>query len=538
MKTLSLCYIIASFLALASCEKDNGATGENNDNTSGSNSNSSLAAEGTINFAAGKFYTFLAETAAGFADEDAISPWSSGSKLTDEQTMDKYGSRGIGWKDSKVEVTLDLGSIRKVSQFRIHMLNNPVMGFLFPSKVEAYFSNDPAGNFIKAESDMVFPEKGAASWSAVSISATKCRYVRFVFYSADAAKSMMADEIEARGVFVEDPKYVPSKGAYHGAFNNSTSFADNTDPSIRITQKSCPIDTYEGVVGKRLSMFLWYQNMTEDRPFSEIRGIRDSYAATGGGSPRFLIYGWLPKISSSQQARGALDEYHKAYFKAMAEDIARGGDPLWIRPANEMNGGWVPYYKDPVNYVKAWRRMYNIAEQYGVTGYNVFVWSPNSYDSPATAQNRMADYYPGDIYVDWIGMSCYPPSKSNNFTEDQRYPEKRVREVLSISPGKPVLITEGAFSSDYGQSDANKADASKYASDHVRWVREWFALKDTAPRIKGVIWENHINASGGDRRIHRDAEALKIYRELAADDYWLSEIPSEVLEEIERRKGN
>lgn len=536
MRKLSSITILALVLALVSCSKDNGTEKE----PAGTefDAGSVLPAEGTVNFAAGKFYSFTAETSAGFADVEPLAPWSSGTKLTDEQTMERYGSKGVGWKGGKVEVLLDLGSFRQLTQVRVHTLNNASMGFLFPAKVEVLFSSDPKGPFARADSDIVFPGSGAASWGAAPVSGINCRYVRLVFHSADASKAIMADEIEARGVYVEDPKYVPAKGAYHGAFNNSTSFADNTDPAIKITQKSCPIDTYEGVVGKRLAMFLWYQNMTADRLFSEIQGVRDSYARTGGGTPRFLIYGWLPKISSAEQAAGALDDYHKTYFKAMAEDKTRDNGPLWMRPANEMNGGWVPYYKDPANYVKAWRRMYNIAEQYGVTCYNVFVWSPNSYDSPATAQNRMADYYPGDIYVDWIGMSCYPPSKSNNYTEDQRYPANRVKEVLSISATKPVLITEGAFSSDYGQSDANKANASIYASDHVRWVREWFALKDTEPRIKGVVWENHINASGGDRRIHRDAEALKVYRELVDDDYWLGEIPEEVLKEIERRKGN
>ena len=62
--------------------------------------------------------------------------------------------------------------------------------------------------------------------------------------------------------------------------------------------------------------------------------------------------------------------------------------PIWFRPANEMNGSWTPYYGDPTNYVKAWRRMYNIAEQLGVTAYNVFVWSPNSVSMPGTGSKR------------------------------------------------------------------------------------------------------------------------------------------------------
>lgn len=83
--------------------------------------------------------------------------------------------------------------------------------------------------------------------------------------------------------------------------------------------------------------------------------------------------------------------------------------PIWFRPANERMEAGLRITEIPPNYVKAWRRMYNIAEQLGVTAYNVFVWSPNSVSMPGTEANAMKNYYPGDMYVDWLGVSCYPP---------------------------------------------------------------------------------------------------------------------------------
>ena len=87
-------------------------------------------------------------------------------------------------------------------------------------------------------------------------------------------------------------------------------------------------------------------------------------------------------------------------------------------PANEMNGSWTPCRRDPTNYVKAWRRMYNIAEQLGVTAYNVFVWSPTG-GMPGTEANAMKNYYPGDMFVDWLGVSCYPPSLSATYPKKE-----------------------------------------------------------------------------------------------------------------------
>ena len=135
---------------------------------------------------------------------------------------------------------------------------------------------------------------------------------------------------------------------------------------------------------------------------------------------------------SHQMANGELDDFHKSYFAEVAAQKVRDMGPIWFRPANEMNGSWTPYYGDPTNYVKAWRRMYNIAEQLGVTAYNVFVWSPNSVSMPGTEANAMKNYYPGDMYVDWLGVSCYPPSLSATYPEDRRYPLTLMQGIKQV----------------------------------------------------------------------------------------------------------
>lgn len=227
--------------------------------------------------------------------------------------------------------------------------------------------------------------------------------------------------------------------------------------------------------------------------------------------------------SHQQMANGELDDFHKSYFAEVAAQKVRDMGPIWFRPANEMNGSWTPYYGDPTNYVKAWRRMYNIAEQLGVTAYNVFVWSPNSVSMPGTEANAMKNYYPGDMYVDWLGVSCYPPSLSATYPEERRYPLTLMQGIKQVSADKPIMISEGGYSS---------------TCDHQRWVREWFKLKDEEPRVKAVVWENHENAENGDRRLQSDPLALELYKELVQDPYWLDLIPDAVYSEIETRKNN
>ncbi|MBR1706683.1 MAG: endoglucanase [Bacteroidales bacterium] len=489
-----------------------------------------------VNFAAGKFYLFNPSESASYQDRYSVLPWSSGTFLTDEEVLEGKGVGAVAWKEPEVEIVLDLGSTRTVDVVKIHALSDMQTASL-PESVRIFHSIGKEQAWTESEPLSTFGvDDGQAGWGIADIAGTSCRYLKLLVVSSDTTRLMMLDEIEAWGPFKEDPKYVPADGAYHGAFNNATSFADNTDPRWVVTNRTCPVDTYEQAVGKRVSMALWYQNMEEGRNFAEIRQVRDEYLAVEGGGHRFLIYGWLPTVSARDWATGALDSYLERYFSDVAAPDVKDNGPIWFRPANEMNGGWCPYSLDTENYVRAWRRMYNIAEQYGVTSYHVFVWSPNAFDSPATPANTLSRYYPGDIYVDWLGLSLYPPSSASGFAESQRYPYTLVQAVKKISQGKPILVTEGGFSSDYGQSAENMSSAQKYACDHLRWVREWFGLKDKEPRIKGLIWENHCSSSAGDRRIHQDPDALAVYQELVKDPYWLSEIPDDVVSEMERRK--
>lgn len=156
----------------------------------------------------------------------------------------------------------------------------------------------------------------------------------------------------------------------------------------------------------------------------------------------------------------------------MATQKARDMRPIWFRPASEVNGSWTPCYRDPTSYVKAWRRMHNIAEQLGVTAHSVFVWSPNSVSMSGTEANTMKNYYPEDMYVDWLGVNCYPSSFGATRSEERRYPLALIQGIKQVSVDKPIMISKGRYSSTY---------------DHQRWVRKWFKLKDEEPRVEAVV---------------------------------------------------
>ncbi|KAJ3066783.1 hypothetical protein HDU98_009935 [Podochytrium sp. JEL0797] len=123
-------------------------------------------------------------------------------------------------------------------------------------------------------------------------------------------------------------------------------------------------------------------------------------------------------------------------------NIVNAGHSVFFRFAAEMNGSWFQYGQDPAGFIAAWRRC--ITYWRHALGANVdkvaFIWSPNSGNGYPyageefsinpnatdaatlanialldTNQNGILDplddpyipYYPGDEYVDWVGLSIY-----------------------------------------------------------------------------------------------------------------------------------
>lgn len=468
-----------------------------------------------LNLAAGKFYKLDPAPTDAYPDMYPCQPWSDGTKLTDEEIGTvAYKNKAVGWTDvPSATITVDLGVKRKIWEASVHALADNVFKIGLPSSVKVSVSSD--GKKWSEQCVLHFENLPSGEKTvSKSFEPVTCRYVRYeVAAPASPCKSMLIDEIVATGEYRSDWKYVPKEGAYHGAFNNKTSFADEG------IKDQCQNATFEERVGKKTSMVLWYQNMREGRTFAEVQAIRRDYLGKNfGGNWRFFMYGWSPNdYTAMEVAGGILDEYWKKYFEEVrkAQSAEQDYGPVWFRPANEMNSNWVKWGNDPVNFIKMWRRLYNIAEQYSLTDYNVFVWSSADISFGSA---KMKAYYPGDQYVDWIGTSCYF-SKAVSYG----YPSYLMKETEAISANKPVMISEGG----YGTSDC----------DNLLWVREWFGLKETHPRVKAVVWENHENPSVGDRRIHKDAAALAEYRKLVKDSYWLDAIPSEVLDEIKERKA-
>jgi mannan endo-1,4-beta-mannosidase len=189
-------------------------------------------------------------------------------------------------------------------------------------------------------------------------------------------------------------------------------------------------------------------------------------SAMGNGVPTQPAYS-LPTILS-----GSFDTYIAQYAKSISET----GLPLVIRFDHEMNAVWYPWSEDDghgnsVNgnatgdYVKVWQHVWNIFQAEGANQYVIWDWSPNIVNNLTATHKTLAytqSLYPGDQYVDWVGLSGYlrpPYSTGQTFTFDYTFTPS-LAILRSLTTRKIFLSEVGA-----SETGGHKPD----------WITSFFA---------------------------------------------------------------
>ncbi|MFK3979137.1 glycoside hydrolase family 26 protein [Micromonospora sp. NPDC050397] len=179
-----------------------------------------------------------------------------------------------------------------------------------------------------------------------------------------------------------------------------------------------------------------------------------------------------PDYRLSRIIRGDLDDY----LRSWAEGIRDLEYPVAIRFGHEMNGDWYPW-SEATNgnrrgdYVRAWRHLHDLFRTAGATNVT-WVWSPNvQWDE---SNPPLETLYPGDEYVDWLGLSGY--YGTGYFADYRSFDEifdETIDEMRTFSE-RPLVITETAAADDNGRK--------------VEWIEETFQLLPRHRDIIGLIW--------------------------------------------------
>jgi hypothetical protein len=181
--------------------------------------------------------------------------------------------------------------------------------------------------------------------------------------------------------------------------------------------------------------------------------------------------GFQPAYRLSAIASGTYD----GYIGSWAAGIAALPYAVVIRFAHEMNGFWYPWCEQSNgnrtgDYVKAWRHVHDVFTAAGA--HNVYwMWSPNVTYPGAAPLSR---FYPGDDYVDWVGLSGYygTAGREKYISFDEIF--NGTLNELATFTHKPIVIAETGATNATGQ--------------RVRWIREMFDELPRHPQVIGLIW--------------------------------------------------
>jgi len=176
-------------------------------------------------------------------------------------------------------------------------------------------------------------------------------------------------------------------------------------------------------------------------------------------------------------ASGAYDDKYLAQAKQMVAGSQKDGD-IYIRLGWEFNGtGWFPWSAvgQPQNYIAAFQRVVDIFRS--VSSKFRFEWTPNI----GSVGMNPEDAYPGDDYVDVIGMDFYwnaqkswsitDPTKAWNYYVTTKW-GLQWQQSFAAAHNKPTAIGEWGVNSNNGATFIKLAD-KWFEAHHLLYHNYW-----------------------------------------------------------------
>jgi mannan endo-1,4-beta-mannosidase len=243
---------------------------------------------------------------------------------------------------------------------------------------------------------------------------------------------------------------------------------------------------WTALVGKSPNILSLFESFNDQFATSQVRSAYQQGA--------LALLRWEPyQASMADIAAGKYDPYITTFATA----ARKLNLPLAMTFAHEMNGGWYPWgtkQTKPADYVAAWRHVHDLFDR--ADAHNViWVWTPNDINPvPSVA---LAPLYPGDAYVDWVGIDGYYTHRGAHtyqglfgptFTAIRRFTQR------------PFLIVE---------------TAAEPGSDRAAWISNLLAGVAADDQVLGVVWFDMNGSSTW--KIDRDQPATTAFRAAAAD---------------------
>ncbi|MFI7601328.1 glycosyltransferase [Actinoplanes sp. NPDC049681] len=325
------------------------------------------------------------------------------------------------------------------------------------------------------------------------------------------SSSLVADSHVPAGAFVVPlptpvPKSAPRRlvppttGAYFGLSHGDGG--------------TTPAEVLRTYAGDRVQLVQWFQQWRS----GEVR-LREDWlnAVSEAGSVPMIV--WEPwarppgGYSSPDQAAASVDVIasgrYDAYIRSWAKGLAAYRRPVLIKFMHEANGWWYPWSvgvngNTPRGYVRAWRHVHDIFRAAGATNVS-WVWSLNSGYGMSRPYSP-DDFYPGDDYVDWLGVSGMNWGKTRPWSSWTSAGTIFAGDYKKLRRfGKPIMVSEIA--------------TVEQGGDQAAWVTKALdTFRTSYPLIRAVVWFNLPYAPPVDFTL--DDRSRRALTHALAHPYW------------------
>ena len=280
----------------------------------------------------------------------------------------------------------------------------------------------------------------------------------------------------------------PASGAYLGIYSELQGRTSSQSVGLREQQ-----------LGRTFGIDSHYYNWTDTFP-----GAAESTDVSKGRIP--LITWWGTSLSAITNGSNDL------LIRARAAAVKAFGKPVFLRWGAEMNGNWFAWSgsangNDPSLFVAAWRHIHDLFRSAGVTNVS-WVWAPNADSKPGgvdlASWNNWRHYYPGDNYVDWVGIDGYNWGSIYSWQSPAGIFDPVYRDYAAR---KPIMIAETSSV----ESGGSKAD----------WISSLRGYVVSHPGIGALVWfDTDTSSTAINWRIDSSPAALTAFRSLAANGYF------------------
>ncbi len=293
-------------------------------------------------------------------------------------------------------------------------------------------------------------------------------------------------------------KFEPARGCYIGAFIEK-------DFAFQYKNSDEKIEEFETLTRKKHASYFTYVGYGTPFPSDWVASVKRE-----GGAPQIAF----------EPNHGLEEVVDGAYLRAWARDAARSGVPIFLRWASEMNGTWMKYSGSPDQYKTKFRMVAKIMREEAP---NVaMVWTPF-----AEPHENIPKYYPGDEWVDWVGINIYCVYVNNGDPSRPAYnidPLQQLRFIYDLySARKPIHISEFAATVQCKGTGKNTVDFAI-----GKMTRFYNGLRTQFPRVKSVNWfcldTIRAGLANNNYSFLQNGRALNTYTNLVGDPYFLSKV--------------